>query len=404
MEDTTAWSLALAGLVALGVAAALLASLLRRAGAPGGAMGVAIAGGIMAGVLLGPSVLGRTAPGIILPAFTGAAQEARTLQELVAEHRRELSALTASGVSPAAMIEMQQTHDAERLLAEEALELAQQRHAQRWSLLTAVCVGGYLFAATLLVTPARNSRWRRLAGTLVMTSARPLLGGWLAFAIAGLPAGALALLVLKWPWTSCVALAAVFAAPGLSARLAPTPYLVAAGGLFATFVSTTIVGWNIGFTIAVAGVFLGLLATLGTSFSHLRLVRSLLRPVAVGVVLALLSALAFVRLDLHHLDEPAVFWLALAIGVLWSSDGRWLASRLALLLSRSRAARLTHPWTHAAMIVDAGSSAVQVCTALVLHGAGLLPVEAVGGAVIGAAVLEFTRDIRAYVAHRLDAH
>jgi len=402
MEDTTAWMLALAGVCALGILSMLLAWLLRRAGVPGGAMGAAAAGGIMAGVLLGPSVLGRTAPRVTHPALMGATQETRQLQELLAEHRREISALTASGVSPAAMTELQQTHDAERSVMEESLDLALRRHEGRWMLLTAACVGMYLMGATLLATPARASRWRRLAGTLVLTNARPLAAGWIALAIAGAPVGILAFTVLKWHWTSCVALAAVFAIPGVSALLAPTPFLVCAGGCFAGFVLTGVIGWTLGFTIAIAGVFLGLLASLGSSFTHLRVVRALMAPFILRFVLPLLSALAFVRLDLHHMADQTVFWLTCVIGVLWSSDGRWLAARAALWLSRSREARLPNLWTHAATMVDAGASAMQVCAALILLGAGLLPVEAVAGAAIGAAVLEFTRDIRGYVASRLD--
>lgn len=404
MRDTTAWMLAGAGLVALAALAMLLASLLRRARIPGAATGAALAGGIMAGVLLGPSVLGRTAPGLMLPSFVGATDEMRSLRDLVSEHRRELNALTATGVSPAAMTEMQRTHDVERASAEEAVERARQRHAQRWTLIGAGCVGCYLAAATLLATPARPARWRRLGGTLVMTNALPLLAGWVAVLAAAVPAGLVAWLVCGWSWPRCVGAGVIFAVPGLAAMLGPTAFLVASGGLFATFVATAIVGWSMGFSIAIAGVFLGLLATLGMNFAHLRLVRSLVRPVTLGLLAPVIAALAIVRLDLHHLGEPTTFWASTALGVLWSSDGRWLGARLALALSRSRASPLERPWTHAATIVDTGASVMQVCVALLLITAALIPAEMVAGAVIGAAVMEFTGDFRRHIAHRLDHH
>lgn len=402
MPDSEAWLIACAGLIALALLASLFTSLLRRAEVPGGRLGAAIAGGIMAGVFLGPSVLGRTAPGVVGPAFTGGLKEEKAVENLLAEHRRALNALTATGVSPAAMTEMDRTHAAELAAANEALDLAQRDHAARWSLLGALCAGVYLMAATLLAAPALPGRWRRLGGALIMMNGRPLLAGWLALAIAGAPIAALAMLALRWPWTQAAALAVVFATPGVSAMLGPTAFLVACGGLFAGFVVGGIVGWNLGFTVAVTGVFLGLLLNLGMKAGQTRRTRRLLRPAALGFVLPLLSALCMVRLDLHHLEQPTVFWVCVLAALLWSSDGRWIAARTAIQLSRSRRAPLARAWSHAASIVDAGSSVVQIIAALVLMGAGMLALEATAGAVIGACLIELTRDLRRYVATRLD--
>lgn len=403
MHDGVEWSRALGGLAALAVAAGLLAMLLRRAAVPGGAAGAAIAGGVLAGLLLGPAVLGRISPQWFQPVFEGGVRETAALNELIREQQREMNALGVTGVSRAAVNELQQQHEVARSGAQNIREAALNDHAERWSILAAGVTGLYLLFATVLVMPARSARWKRLATTLVLTTARPLLAGWLAVAIAGLPVAVLAMWLLRWEWPAAVALALAFAAPGLSAMLGPTTFLLGAGGLFATFVTGAVVGWNVGFTIGIAGAFFGLLAILGIDFPRLRMVRVLARPAALGVLLPLLAALGANRIDLHHLNDVRAFWLALIAGVLWSSDGRWMAARLMLALSRTRRQTLDRPWAHAASSVDAGASAVQVCTAILLAQPALLPMEAVFGAMVGAGVIEFTREMRGSIARHLDA-
>ena len=65
-----------------GLLAALMSFAMRRVGAPG--MGLLFA--VLIGALLGPTVLGRTAPGLFDRAWIGSEQEIAALDRLDAEH------------------------------------------------------------------------------------------------------------------------------------------------------------------------------------------------------------------------------------------------------------------------------------------------------------------------------
>jgi hypothetical protein len=165
-------------------------------------------------------------------------------------------------------------------------------------------------------------------------------------------------------------------------------------------------------TIVATGLCLGLMA--GFGFENPRTARRIRRSggaIAHALALPAATALAAVQLDLHSLMGAPMwkFWCAIIFAILWSSDGRWLAWMLAIRMivrpEKPPMTRLrgmggcsaTHPWRDSAVCVNAGAGIAQLGLTIVLSAAGLADGSVIAAGLLGAAMVEVTRGMRAWM-------
>ncbi|MBL8745789.1 MAG: hypothetical protein JNK58_05455 [Phycisphaerae bacterium] len=396
---------------ALSIFASLLSFVLRWAAVPGGRSAAAIVAGISVGLLAGPGVLGRGWPGVHERVILGGAAEQEAISEVVARHRGELRALSASGVSAAAL-EEHRARQAEALRPMEARRDAARAErrvifdwwAQGFLALYLALIGAAIVPSERRRAPITEARdgwhgWERWFGRAVgvgfaasaMSCVVPVvLGGWW-MGLSGREA---------------VAFALILGAPGVAATLRPGVFVASAVGVFACVSVAVLVGWSIGMTIAATGLCLGLMA--GFGFDDARTARRVRRwgvAAAHGVALPTAAAILAVHVDLHALMGGSAwrFWWAAVIAVIWSSDGRWLSWMLALRwLGRGEARR--RAWSASAACVNAGTGVTQVGLTIVLSASGLADGSVVSAGLLGAALVEVTRGMREWMGGRLDDH
>lgn len=386
------------GLAAL--AAALLPAIalawLMRAGRllGGGASVCAVVGGLIAGVLVGPGVLGRVAPDLYEAVFTGAVAERETRQRLGREQAIEVAVMRSSDVTSEALTELQEMHA--RAMAGPA-DAERRALADRADTINAVGVG---LAAAALILPyllRAAGASRRAMPPIDRLTARS--AGLLTFA---LPAGAVAaamvgLLGMDWRLAAAFGGAAAtgWAAPGLRARrmgrLAREPKTdqassAALGGAMLLSAGATSAVWlAIG---AIPGL-AGLRRIGGSRFP--RRVRRALHAAVYAVIAPGVCAAAAMRVDPYTLIGAggAALWIAIAIAVVASTDGRWCGATLAWLAAdakRGIGPAMERATAHLASGVGVAQCALALALAA-LAGLGEAPIFAL---LIGAALAELS--------------
>lgn len=408
------WAVAALQALVLGPAAALIALLLRRSGAPGGRAGAAIAAGVFVGLAAGPGILGRVWPLAHERVFVGGEPEARALGALLHRQETDRAALAASRVTPTAVAELEADHRAARRPLEEDLAAARRGQRERLDLLGAFAVALHLLLCGPMLAPATGRGFGWLVGAARATTWRAPAAGVLATGLAALPPIVLTPFFAPLNRGELIGLGLVLGIPGLAVVLRPGVYVACASGLGLALATALAIGASPGLAIAGAGLTTGLLIPLGSdSGLGLRIRRPAAR-VALGVTLPLVVALGAVRLDPAVLGGASVpvavpgagagaaaIWPALIIALLWSNDGRWVAWRTAWrLVGWERVRRAA--WSAGSAPLDAGAAPAQACAAVVLAGAGLVNDGVMAGALAGALLVALVGHPRRWLSRRMD--
>ncbi len=409
------WAVALAALGLIALPAMAMAWLMRSARLFGGAAAAcAVVGGILAGVLAGPGALGRVAPDAYEALFTGATVEREARQRLAQRQAIEIAVLQSADVTPAAVAELRARHEAV-LAGPRAAELrALERRAD-----TIGAVGLGVAALTLIVPYflrlADASRRPMPEADRIRSRAAGTLGALFAGALG---AGALALL-LGTDWRAALAfggaVGAGWATPGLRARRT---------GRFGRDLRTD--------QASGAALGVGMLAGAGAAASALLAIGALpaliglrrmrkkrskrgARRTLHGVVYAALApsacAAAAMRVDPYALFSAAdsAFWIAFAVGVIASSDGRWCSAAAGWLLVGR--AGLDESMERATAQIAAGVGVAQCSLTLALSAMGVLSGPLTLSLLAGALTAEcavgayrlFTRKAEEALRHASDA-
>lgn len=403
MPDAGPVILGLLQLLACAVPAVGLAAMLRAARCPGGLMGSAIAAGIVAGLLLGPGVFGRVKTSWHDSLLRGGVEQAAALQAESDRQRIERAALEASGVTDVALEEFDRERLAPRRAEfQAALDRARAEFRSDFGLVQAFVASALLMLA-LPAACARSGRlWRRTGECAIDTRWRGAGRGALALVLAMTIPFALAMWLLK-DLKLALGVAAALAVPAVVAL--PCGLFIATASGAALGACIAMVGlWTVPATVVGVAAFVALALCVGSESPRRR--EKAKRSggaggaggwggwggaVVVGNVLVpTLTAMLIVGIDPHSVVSSGVFIWMTILALLWSSDGRWLAWRLA-----------GFTWTRAAMPVGAGASMVQLVIAAGCGWAGA-PQGVVGALVLGALTIELTAGIRTLLARQMD--
>ncbi|MCA9293097.1 MAG: hypothetical protein KDA20_04710 [Phycisphaerales bacterium] len=328
-------------LIVLSVPACALAWLMRRGGIPGGAPAAAIVGGIVAGLLIGATVAGRVAPELHDRLFIGGVDETIALADLHSEHARQRMALQATGVSPEATPELQAQQLQEAEQAQAMITTARANHAAhlRWAGLAVLA----LLGATVIGGCSR----RRL--TLSLARAPSMLLGMTLACTATL----LTARLIGVPWRDAVVLGIATSAPGIARHLmAPR-----------------------------------------TAVLPLRAIWSLWLPTAVALLASVI--------DLPELVNHARFWWLIALGIVASSDLRWVCY-WAAIRGTVRQWWGKYPWSIASRWMRDGAAPVQIMLTFLAFGLDRNLGDIIAASLVGVATIELTRNVRCRIATLLD--
>jgi len=395
IADWPEWAVGLAALAVALLPAMALAWLMRAGRLLGGGASVcAVVGGLIAGLLVGPGVLGRVAPDIYEAVFTGAVVERETRQRLGREQAIEVAVMRSSDVTNEALTELQAMHA--RAMAGPA-EAERRALADRADTIDAVGMG---LASAALILPyllRAAGASRRAMPPIARLTARA--AGLLALA---LPAGAAAaamvgLLGMDWRLGAAFGGAAAtgWAAPGLRCRRmgrwAREPRTdqassAALGGAMLLSAGATSAVWlAIG---AIPGL-AGLRRIGGSRFP--RRVRRTLHAAVYGVIAPGVCASATMRVDPYALIGAggAALWIAIAIAVVASTDGRWCGATLAWVVAEPKHG-LGPAMERAAAHIPSGVGVAQSALALALAALAGLGEAALFALLIGAALAELS--------------
>lgn len=397
MPDAGPVILGLLQLLACAVPAVGLAAILRAARCPGGAMGAAVAAGIVAGLLLGPGVFGRVKPAWHDPLLRGGVEQAAALQAESDRQRIERAALEASGVTDVALEEFDRERLAPRRAEfQAALDRARAEFRSDFGLVQAVVASALLMLA-LPAACARSGRlWRRTGECAIDTRWQGAGRGALALVLAMSIPFALSMWLLK-DLKLALGVAAALAVPAVVAL--PCGLFIASASGAALGACIAMVGlWTVPATVVGVAAFVALALCVGSESPRRR--EKAKRSggsgwwggaAVVGYVLVpTLTAMLIVGIDPHSVVSSGVFIWMTILALLWSSDGRWLAWRLA-----------GFTWTRAALPVGTGASMVQLVIAAGCGWAGA-PHGVVGALVLGALTIELTAGIRRLLARQMD--
>lgn len=383
--------LGLAQALACAVPATGLAWLLRAARCPGGPAGAALCAGVIVGVLMGPGVFGRLRPDIHAPLFIGGVEQKAAFDREVDRQRVERAALEASGVSEVALDEHERLDAGpKRAEARGRLEAARAEHRERVHLLQAA-LAGVLLVLALPAACARSGRlWRRTAERAFDTGWKDAGRG----AVGVLIAASVPTVAAWWlvrDWRMALAVGCAMSVPGL-AGLPCGLFIAGVGGAAAASLVLVVLLWNVPITVTVVTALVALALCVGSE----RRTRAARRgatelALAHALVTPALTALALAPIDPHAAAGSGLFiWLAV-LGVLWSSDGRWLAWRLT-----------GWTWGMSGRMVGAGASLGQLVFALACGWAGLAD-AGVAALIVGCLVIELTRGVREALGAQMDA-
>jgi len=212
--DASIW----AGVLASGTLATPLCVLLQRSRIAGGRPAAAIVAGLLAGLILGPRVLGFAQPDLHHDLLLGSLTQQHALNERLAEQAIERQALETIGVSPEAVLELDQQHHAELAPLRDARDAAQRERARDVLLPITALIAGLSLLAGL-----GSARGRTLADEPPAPGA---IGGVLGFAFTALGIGALGAWIVGLPRGDAIALGAAAAGgsllPGVATRWIPS--------------------------------------------------------------------------------------------------------------------------------------------------------------------------------------
>lgn len=378
-----------------------MAWMVRRAGPPGGPLAAGLIGGAIAGVLLGATVLGHAAPALHERLFQGGGVERAALVAKEREQEAAVAALRAVDASPVAVTELRARQRVDLAPLQEAYRAA------RETTLAMLLLGAMALHFLLLVTGAWRivGRARREPGS----TRAALLAGAAFCIVGGVPAALLARWTLRVGWPAAAAFGVAMAIggfPGLRSRRVGAPgrgratdvasITALLAGAFAAGVLAR--SWLVG--VVVLGAPLGLVGRMVRPPRAMTVRR--LRSLTNGVIAPGLAAYAAARVDFSALASAREFWIAVVIGVILASDGRWLGGWLGWWTAGATRGVRDEAWRRSAAMVNAGVGALQVGAALSLYGTGLLDQAMLGAVLVAAIVLEVTAGARRHVGVWLD--
>lgn len=372
----------LLGMTLAALAAAVVAWILRGAGIAGGRPAAAVVGGLIAGVLLGPAVLGQSAPRLHERLYVGGIPERHALESLLARQAADRLALQAAPSGAADPDELRARHAAERAPLAAALESARARHRASFA-------GAVVFLLSLGLAAGAFAGRRPVALTPVASIAAAL-----SLAAELLAVALLARWVFGLAWPLIVGLAAAGACGSAFAGL-PMRWVPATGRTAAAR-STSLVSFLLAcVAVAVAaapgawpaavapaaGVVLGL-AVRCVARPGLR-ARRIARTALTGVLIPAAVAVAALHIRWANLAADPWGWPLVLVLIIASGNaavgGLWIGRRIA------RAPTALHDligW-HAA-----GASVTQACLAAVLIAAGACdPASPLGSAALAGVLL-----------------
>lgn len=393
MSGTPPVVLGLIQLASCLVAGTLLAWLFRRANCPGGRASAGLIAGVVAGLLLGPGVGGTLWPQAYTAVFRGGIAESSALQAENDRIRIERKALEASKVSPAAIEEFDRIDTADRRRPlENALTDARRAHRTNLNMVVAA-IGGVHAALMLGACLARSGRtWRRAGERLIDARWRDPLRGVRAFVIGAALPGLVAWWLLR-DMKLALGIAAAFGAPALAGSgRSPGLFLYSASGL-SLGIAVAIIGvWTWPSTIATGLSFLGVMLAVGSDADRAatRRRRAFVRRLSTGISLPALAALTTVVIDVPLVAQTSVFAWTAALALLWSSDGRWIAGKVAGL-----------SWSASGRVVSGGASTVQLLGALAVQWAGG-PESVTAALLLGCITIELTGGLRSRLSWEMD--
>lgn len=391
MPDAGPVILGLFQVLACAVPAVGLAAVLRAARCPGGVMGAAISAGIVAGLLMGPGVLGRVKPSWHDSLLRGETVQSAALQAELDRQRIERGTLDASGVTEVALEEFDRERLAPRRAEfQAALDRARAEFRLNLGLAESVVAGMVLMLAIPSACARSGRLWRRTGEFAIDTRWRGAGRGALATVLAMTIPFALSLWLLR-DFKLALGIAAALAVPAVVGL--PCGLFIATASAAALGACIAMVGlWTVPATVVGVAAFVALALCVGSESPRRREKASWWWGAAAvgGVLVPTLTAMLVVTIDPHSVVSSGVFiWLTI-LALLWSSDGRWLAWRLA-----------GFAWTRAAMPVGAGASMVQLVIAAGCGWAGA-PQGVVAALVLGALTIELTAGIRTMLARQMD--
>ncbi|MFI4855570.1 MAG: hypothetical protein ACIAQF_11405 [Phycisphaerales bacterium JB065] len=402
----------------------VLATVFRAIGLPGGRGSAAIGAGILAGILCGSLVLGSVAPEVYNPMLRGSLQEQDALleveQDIAAEKTAALAALRATGVSEIAedeiLVEIDRKYEPRLTAAQETLADSQRRHTNRLSVILAI-LAGLVFASgyfrrtrTEIADLPAGSRPRvgESAVPKVLGPFPPPPVELLMLVMAAAPTAIFARWLLGVDVPIAIALGLVLAVPGATVRRRTQAlsggwaFLIAA--LLISVCSIMAYGQGSASTALIGTALLAsvLLLAIDNSLLKTRRAEKRFHDVLFYAILlpALAGAIATV-VDLQALISTGPFWIALAIGLIASGDGRWIGYWLAIRFFAEPPAS-ARPSSTANSVISAGSATMQLVLAVLAFRAVPEAGALLFGVLCGSGLLELSRTLRARIARTAD--
>lgn len=400
------WMLVLVIVVALGVPAAVLAWVLRWCAVPGGRAAAAIVAGIVVGLLAGPGVMGRVRPDVHRAMFVGALAERDAADTLERRQNADIKGLLQAGVTPAAIDELRAQHDAEL----EPLRTAQrdaERDHRRWLWLAAsVMIAAYV----MCITPSLM-RYRTIGGSAtadpgLVRGTRAAMVGMLALLVTASVPFIAAAWLMRAGLAASLGWALMFAISGFATALRPeartaSVQIVAISLCFGHMIAPSSAGPMLWGAVA-AGFAIVLLASVAartpSRARSARTMRRATRRVAMGAALPGVAAIVAVTVDLHALAAApgAAFWVAIAVAILYASDGRWGGYWLAWRAAGPADER-HEAWARSTAMVNGGAGVAQLVVLELLLAGGVATPQMAAGGLLGAAIVELTRGARTWL-------
>lgn len=397
-------------LACLSLAGAGAASMLRWARIPGGAPAAAIVGGLIAGLLIGPGVAGRVAPTLHERVLVGGARERLAIESLQGRHAAERTALSATGVTPAALEDLVEQQHEELRAVRETHESAIERHRALadWGVIVLLSIALAMAAWSARRFARPHATWASDSGVVA--------AAFLAVAVAGVTTA----VVMGWMFDAPAkqglavggAVAAGSAFAGLPMRWIPAMGriravrgfgvlgMVIAAGFVALAVRDEKLAWLIVPAMAFGVGTIAAAAKQASGRSRRRVFNC-----AMFLVLPTAAAYATYRLDLSLLTgwQPV---LLVVFAALTAGDGHFIGAWLGIQIFAPDDQRMV---SHALCVefATSGVGLTQVCFAVVLIAADVIsPETRLGAAALAlilsnAAMIELTSGLSRWGARRL---
>ncbi len=375
-------------LLFLPIACALL---LRWARCPGSGL----VGGIAAGILLGPTILGRSAPDAFERMFIGGEHERAAYEDLTRAHERERAAALEAAVADAALTRMSVRHGAERDAAHARWRAAQWTHQRP--------IRSYTTAIIVLTLLGAGLRRVPRPGAPVSLLASGAIGPWSAV----VPGGIAFLVVWQWGRSAEVAILAAAAVAVGPWMLSDTDRAVAdaaesggartveRAGQIASIVTLLVVGATYALSFPDRAAWALALLALPAGWL-LPPVTGRTREIDLALQCVLVPVLAACVAIKIEILTHFVLWLTIVF-VLISGDGRWLGAFVGAMLAGGRGALRATRLVLGSMACGPTQLAI---TAVVVH-TWAVPEDVGLALLVGAALMEVTAPARRRVAERL---